>query len=107
MSIDSLPEKVKLPFDLSAIESGDPKSLAVFFRVFVTELERVLSSDISATVNLLVDTNNVQWRYFAAPDPASGAFAVGTFRMGQTDSGIEVQEQVSAGAWTKRTRITG
>ena len=67
----------------------------------------VLLKILATTQNYVLDTNNVQWRYFAAPDPASGAFAVGTFRMGQTDSGIEVQEQVSAGTWTKRTRITG
>lgn len=101
MAIDHLNETIQLPFDRKAIESGDPRQLGSYLYELVKFLEDLLAGQIATTVNMLVDTNNVQWRYFAAPDPATGAYAVGTYRLGQTSNGVELQELVGT-TWTKR-----
>jgi len=101
MAIDHLPAPATLSANLIAIQKGDTDELV---RTLIQIMD--LLKMITRTANLLIDTNNVQWRYFAAPDPESGDYANGTMRFGQTESGeMQLQERVS-GTWTKRMRLT-
>ena len=102
MAIDHLDEKVSLPFDRAAIESGDPSTLADYLYELVKALETRVIKDVHTTVNLMLDLSSGTWFYFGTPD-SDGAYADGSWRIGVVDGGVEIQEKVS-GTWTTRSR---
>lgn len=100
MSIDHLEETLELPKPPGEIE--DP-AVRNYLRTLINVLQETQLARMRRTINFILDMANGGWLYFAMPDPDSGVYDDGTWRIGVVSSGVEVQEKV-AGTWTKRWR---
>jgi hypothetical protein len=96
--IDRVNEETSLPYWPDYILSGDPNELDEYFRILVQTLQDI-QDEIITTVNLGVDLDDTDVRYFGTQD-SSGNYANGDWRIikvGADD--FEIQKRIS-GTWT-------
>ena len=100
MAIDHVEEIRELPFDRDAIiQGGQP--LADYLGILIRHLAVDQLFEFSRRINALIDTNSVQYRYYAIPDPNTGLYPTGTWREGVNDSGQFVREKYVGGTWVE------
>ena len=101
MAVDHLVEIRELPYDKDAIiKGGEPLADYLYVLVRSIMLEQLL--DLRKTVNALIDTDSVAYHYFGPPDPRTGEFKDGTWRVGALDGAFVKQKKVD-GVWVTVT----
>ena len=102
--IDRVNEEVSLPYWPDYILSGDPNELDEYLRILVSKLQE-LQEEIVTTVNLGVDLDDTDIRYFGTKG-TDGTYSDGDWRIikvGADD--FEIQKKIS-GTWTLITKWT-
>lgn len=104
MAITHLDEKVDIPFDRDAIESGDPKRLCTALWHIVRTLTMDVLPAIHNVTNMLIDRGGMDWTYYGVRNMTTGEYDDGAFRVGIVDGGLEIQKKID-GTFTKINRF--
>lgn len=100
MAIDALDSQVRLPFNRDAIRD---KSTGEELYRLVHELDDRLQR-LYDTINLILSIQQVGVWYSDMPNPATGDFPDGTWRMYKADDGSLVWQKKVVGEWTETNR---
>jgi len=100
--IDRVNEDVRLPYWPDYILSGDPNDLDQYFKILVKALQDI-QDEIITTVNLGVDLDDTDVRYFGTKD-GDGNYSDGDWRIIKVSAeDFEVQKLIS-GTWTQMSK---
>ncbi len=102
MAIDHLEEIRELPYDEDACVAGGER-LARYIYILIERLATGELYEIQRRVNAILDTNSIQYQYYASPDPQTGEYPAGTWRQGVNDDGQFVKENYNNGIWVAVT----
>ena len=99
MSLDRLQEVQPIPYDRDAIIAGGEKA-ADYFRKLTTILSLDQLQTVRKYLNAFMETNTVDFIYFAQPHPDTGLYPAGTWRMGVSSTGSFVRQKYVDDVWT-------
>ena len=101
MGKDYLQEVPVLPWNETAIRSGDPTAIVDYLYSLNRELTGLLEQ-IFERLNEGAEDTGMTWTYFATPNPLTGQYAEGSWRVGVEDGNF-VKQRVVSGTWTTIT----
>ena len=99
MPLDRLQEAQAIPYDRDAIVAGGEKA-ADYFRELTTILAQDQLQTVRRYLNAFLETNTVDYIYFAQPHPETGLYPAGTWRIGVSDTGSFVCQKYVDDVWT-------
>ncbi len=98
MTIRRISSDFKIPLDVDALESGDPKRITAYMSELADFLQLFLANIIEVA-NLVIDLADGDAIY-SKPQNIDGSYPLGTWRLKQVDDNWERQVQQTLGVWT-------
>ncbi len=96
--IEKLSPDFTIPYDVDALESGNPERVAIYLLELAQTLQDMLRDIIDRT-NFVIALADGDAVYYALPG-SDGTYPVGTWRTKQVGDNLEDQVQLALGTWT-------